>query len=59
MELAWTIWALWVVLSILIFILGLTFDKFRLANIGLTFLIIGGAGLFALTIIGIYISERL
>lgn len=57
MELACTIWALWMVLGILILILGLAFEKFWLANIGLVFLIIGLAGLFAMMIIGTYLGE--
>lgn len=58
MELAWTIWALWLILAAIVILLALAFEKDWLANLGIFMLIVGFGGLFALTIIGMYLNAK-
>ena len=56
MALAWTIWACLIFIFLAIMVLGMAFDKIWLAYTGIVGLILEGAALFILVIIGKYIE---
>lgn len=56
MDLAWTIWACLIFIFLAIMVLGMLFDKKWLACTGIVGLILEGAALFILIIIGKYIE---